>query len=80
MSCCICNKAGHDEELHGDEGIEILELRERCLRYERALRLILEGKRRIDCASSLGVYASMAGRFIEAAKSALSESADGKST
>ncbi len=37
MSCCICNRAGHDEELHGDEGVEILELRERVSDLERAL-------------------------------------------
>lgn len=73
MACCICNKAGHDEQLHGEEGEEILELRARCLRYERALRLILEGKRRLDVISRGGVYASMAGRFIEVAKAALSE-------
>jgi hypothetical protein len=29
MACCICNRAGHDEELHGEEGEEILALRAR---------------------------------------------------
>lgn len=36
MSCSICNQAGHDEELHGEEGAEILDLRMRLgeLQYE----------------------------------------------
>lgn len=40
MACCIRNGAGHDEELHGEEGkeIEILELRERVLTLESGIR------------------------------------------
>lgn len=43
MSCCICNRAGHDEELHGAEGREILELREEVLRLRLALERIYRG-------------------------------------
>lgn len=38
MSCSICDGAGHDEELHGKEGQEILQLREE----NRELRAILK--------------------------------------
>jgi hypothetical protein len=38
MACCICDRAGHDEELHGEEGAEILELREQV----RTMRSLLQ--------------------------------------
>lgn len=45
MSCCICDKAGHDEEIHGEEGEEILALREQVaelrVRLEEARPLVV---------------------------------------
>lgn len=41
MACSICNKAGHDEELHGDEGQELLQLREDNRRMRIALNTLL---------------------------------------
>lgn len=37
MACCICDRAGHDEELHGEEGEEILTLRAETRTLRRAL-------------------------------------------
>ncbi len=73
MSCQHTSLSGCNDCMNARE---LAELSKQNDRYERALREILEGKRRIDIESPLGVYSSMAGRFIEIAKRALQAPSD----
>ena len=68
-----------DQELRDVEELQAErdELRERVERYEKALKDIAAGRLDKDNEHPLGVWASMAGRFIGIARAALSDEGGG---